>query len=261
MTKLKYIIFIILIFVTMFIAQRRPFGDENFQGNKVYFAEEIDWAPFTPNNEGIAKEGLSYDLMKEIFSKLDIDFEIELFPQKRMLELIKNGDKDGATVISKNAKRQKFLDFTDSIFQKKGLLYFRSENEVLANWESYEDLKGLKIGVVAGHNYGDKFTKAISQYGLEIYSVTHIEQNFEKLLHGRIDLLLCIEATANHYLNNPKYKDKIVAANKSYYEKGYYIGFSKESNARHLIPKVNKVIRAMKKDGSLKKIRSKYGLN
>lgn len=258
---LKSIAFILVVGVALFIYQGRPFGVEDFQGNKIYFAEEVDWAPFTPNKTGLATEGLSYDLMREIFSRLDLEVEIELFPQKRMIELIKKGDKDGATVISKNAQRLKFIDYTDSIFQKKGLLYFLEENDHLVDWQSYEELKGLKIGVVAGHNYGDKFNKAVKKFALDIYPVTHIDQNFEKLIHGRIDLLLCIEATANHYLSFPKYKDKIIASSKGYYEKGYYIGFSKLSNARHLIPRVNKVIREMKKDGSLKKIRSKYGLD
>lgn len=261
MNLVKCIAFMFVVGIALFVYQRMPFGDEDFQGDKIYFAEEVDWAPFTPNQEGIATEGLSYDLMTEIFSRLDIEVEIELFPQKRMLELIKKGEKDGATVISKNAQRLKYLVYTEPIFQKKGLLYFRKGNDKLLNWQSYEELKGFKIGIVAGHNYGDAFNKAVEKYNLEVYPVTHIGQNFEKLIHGRIDLFLCIEATANHYLNDSKYKDLIVPASKSYYEKGYYIAFSKLSNARHIISKVNKVIREMKKDGSLKSIRAKYGLN
>ncbi len=233
-------------------------GKEDVVIKKIYFAEEANWPPFTPNKFGTATEGLSLDLMQEIFSRLGIEVEVELYPQKRMLEYLRRGEKDGATIISKNTARLKFLDYTDPIFLKRGLIYFLVDKESPIDWENYGDLKGLQIGTVAGHNYGEKFDHAIEKYNLSVHPVNRIKQNFDKLIARRIDAFFCIELTANQFLRDPEYKGKITHAPKSYYSKGYHIGFSKKSKSKFLITRVNKVIREMKKNGSIKKIISKH---
>ncbi len=255
---MRSIILSMTIGLFLFTFQTLTYGKEEVEIKQLHFAEESNWPPFTPNKQGLATEGLSLSLMQEIFSRLGIEVEVELFPQKRMLSLLKKGKKDGATVISKNANRQKFLEYTDPIFIKKGVIYFLAERKPPIEWENFGDLKGLRIGLVSGHNYGDEFNQAVKKYNLSIQHVTRIEQNFDKLIGRRIDAFLCVELTAKQFLHDPKYSGKISQASKSYYSKGYHIGFSKKSNARHLIPRVNKVIREMKKDGSLGKIISQY---
>ena len=82
------------------------------------FVEEIDWPPFTPGYEGMTKEGLSYDLISAVFRQIKIPVTLEIFPQKRVLRLLKRGERDGAIVISKNADREKYITFSTPIFQK-----------------------------------------------------------------------------------------------------------------------------------------------
>ncbi|MCP4349830.1 MAG: amino acid ABC transporter substrate-binding protein [Desulfobacterales bacterium] len=224
----------------------------------VHFAEEANWPPFTPNKSGKVTEGLSYDLMKEIFSRLNIEIELELFPQKRMLGYLMAGQKDAATLISKNSERLKFIDYTVPMFQKKGLIYFLAERTPPIKWQNYEDLKGLKLGGALGHNYGDEFNQAVTEHNLILDRSRTVELNFKKVLKKRIDALLCIELTAQTYLKHPEYKGKIIHASKPYYSKDYHIGFSKAAKAKVLIPRVNKVIQQMKQDGSLQRIISLY---
>ncbi len=254
---MKNTILLMTICLLLFSFQRFSFGEE-VEIKRIYFAEEANWPPFTLKKHGLATEGLSLNLMQEIFSRLGIEVEVELLPQKRMIKYLKMGKKDGATVISKNAERLKFLDYTDTIFLKRGLIYFLAEKNPPVDWENYGDLKRLRIGIVAGHNYGDEFNQAIEKYNLNIQPVTRIEQNFDKLLLKRIDVFLCIDLSAKQFLRDPKYTGLIIHAPKSYYSKGYHIGFSKKSKVKVLIPRVNKVIQEMKEDGSLGKIISIY---
>ncbi len=228
------------------------------QVKMIRFAEESNWPPFTLEDHGKATKGLSLDLMKAVFSQLKIEVEIDLLPQKRMLAYLKSGKRDGATVISKNKERLKFLDYTEPIFQKRGFVYYLAGRKPAIKWEKYEDLKGLRIGVVSGHNYGDEFTAAVAKHGLILDEVTNQKMNFAKLLSGRIDAFLCIEQTAKKYQREKAYKGKIVHADKSYYSKGYHIAFSKKSPAKTLIPRVNEVILKMTKDGTLAKIIAKH---
>lgn len=218
----------------------------------LHLAEEADWPPFTPEKYGKVEEGLSYALMDAIFSKLQVNFDLELYPQKRMLQMLQEGTKDAATVISINKERSEYIEFSNPIFQKKGLVYHRKDSEF--QWENFEDLKGLKIGVVRGHNYGDEFNSAVEKYNLTLVEVSTVEQNFKMLLAKRIDIFLAVELTAIQLLRKPSYKGKIVAAQKPYYTKDYHIGFSKNSKAIYLLPDVNKVIDTLQNDGSLQDI-------
>lgn len=223
-------------------------------GVTVHLVEEADWPPFTPEKYGTTTEGLSYVLMEAIFSRIGIEIQLELYPQKRMLQTLKEGTKDAATVISINKERSKYIEFSEPIFQKKGLLFYRKEKNKTFEWETYEDLKGLIIGVVRGHNYGDEFREAVKKYDLKLEEVSTVEQNFKKLVAGRIDIFLEIELTAIQFLRKKEYRDKIASAEKPYYTKDYHIGFSKNAKAILFLPLVNRAIREMKKDGSLEDI-------
>ena len=225
---------------------------------QINFAEEANWPPFTPNKLGKADKGLSYDLMNLIFSKLDVDVNIELYPMARVLDQIKKGNKDGITIISKNQERLQFLDYTDPVFRKVGYLYYLKSRPEPVKWTSYEDLKGLKIGIVRGNNYGDEFKDAVKEYGLKVQEVNQNKNNFDKLLAGRIDIIFSINMTAAEFLKQPKYRGKITFADKPYYSKGYHIAFSKKSNAKSLIPEVNKIIAQVKASGELQKVLDKY---
>jgi len=111
---------------------------------------------------------------------------------------------------------------------------------------------------VEGHNYGEEFNSAVKQYNLNIKTLSQARQGFDLLIAERIDCFLCINLTANQFRKEPKFKGKISHAPKSYYGKDYHIAFSKKSNARFLIPKVNKVIQEMRFDGSFNKILAPY---
>ena len=224
----------------------------------VHLAEESNWPPFTPDKSGYVTDGLSYDLMREIFSRLNIEIDLELFPLKRTLRYLREGRKDAVTVISKNAERLEFIDYTVPIFQKKGLIYFLADREPPIEWRSYKNLRGFRLGITLGHNYGDEFNQAAIKYNLRLEQVREVGLNFKKLLRDRIDALLCIELTAQTFLKQPEYKGKIIHASKPYYSKDYHIGFSKVTKAKTLIPRVNKVVQQMKDDGVFQKIISRY---
>lgn len=225
----------------------------------IYFVEEANWPPYTPNAYGIAEEGLSLELMEAIFSQLNLKVEVELVPQKRMLLYLRLGERDAATVITKNPERLKYLEYTDAIISKdRGLIYYRTDRQEPFEWQSYQDLKGLRIGAVYGHNYGVEFGQAVEEFDLDLVEVNRVIQNFDMLLAKRIDIIVAAESTANELLRDTKYKGKISAAKKPMREISFHIAFSKKSHARVLIPQVNGVIQKMHANGSLQAIIDKY---
>jgi len=243
---------IILLFSTISI-----FGEET----KVLLCEEANWPPYTYDSEGIATKGLSIDIMTELFHRLQINFELELFPMNRCILLMQTGNRDAITIISKNLDREAYLKFTRPIIESKGLVFYDSQRETPIQWESFTDLEQYEIGIVMGYNYGELFNNAKNSGQLQIQEVSRIEQNFYKLLHGRIDIMLANQAEMNEFLNNnPEYSDRFKAADKPYLSYTYHMGFSKKSKAINLIPRINLEILNMKNDGTLAEIIGKYTL-
>ncbi len=253
MQKIPWLLHLLLVFLLLFSGPGYGQQDET-----VHFVEESNWPPFTPNHFGLTNQGLSYAIVDEIFRRLDMPFDLELLPQLRMLKYLQEGQRDAATVISKNSDRLNFLIYSDEIFQKRGRIYYLAKGKKTFNWQSYKDLVGLKIGTVMGHNYGPDFIEAKERYHYQVDETIKVEQNFGKLLSGRIDIFLCNELTAKQFLRKLKYKGKIIPSNRNYYEKGYHIAFSILSDKQFMLPAINKTIQAMKKDGSLQEIINRY---
>ncbi|MDQ5909854.1 MAG: polar amino acid transport system substrate-binding protein [Pseudomonadota bacterium] len=225
----------------------------------ILLSEEGQWPPYTYESEGTATKGLSFELMAEIFHRLQIPYELKLYPQQRCIEQMKSGERDAITLISKNPDREEFLEYTVPIVQSFGLIYYSASRPQPIQWETFADLQSYKIGVVAGHNYGKAFNKAREQYQFRVESVIKIEQNFEKLLNGRIDIMLANQDEVSAMIKkNPHYQDKIRAADKPYIDYAYHIGFSRKSEARQLVPLINQVILKMKVDGTLTQILERH---
>ena len=232
------------------IADTRP--------DTVHFVEEANWPPYTPNSYGIATEGLALELMEAIFSQLDIKVELELLPWERALLYLKTGKKDGASVLTISPERQEYIDYTIETIPENGFIYYHSGDGQHFEWQSFEDLKGLQIGVVAGNSYGPEFNQAAKELNLNMIEVPTSVNLFNMLLAKRIDIVLCSERNATDILKDSKFDGKISHTPNTYFDKGFHIGFSKKSKAKMLIPEVNKVIEKMRAEGAIEAIVKKY---
>ncbi|BFM15891.1 hypothetical protein R50073_20740 [Maricurvus nonylphenolicus] len=224
----------------------------------VHLVEEADWPPFTNQKLGKAESGLSFDLMQAIFSRLDIAVDISLYPQKRMLLNVYEGNFDGVTMLSKNTEREKYLAFSDPVMAKLGQVYYRADRAHKLEWQTYEDLRGLTIGITRGHNYGAAFEDARQRGGFNVVEVTRVEQSFYLLAAGRVDAVFCIEMTANHILQSNRFNRQIVPAETPYYEGSYHIALSRKSAAGELMADINATIAAMQASGDIDAILAKY---
>lgn len=221
--------------------------------------EEGNWPPVTYEKSGKASGGLSFEIMTEIFRRLDVPFEIELYPQNRLLIQVKEGLLDAVTLISKNSARDSFLVFTDTIIETSGYVYYDPGRRQPLEWKSFSDFSQYRVGIVMGHNYGDDFSSAVVSGKFNIEEVATVEQNIRKLLLGRVDFILAKKFEAEDFLHkNPQYKNSVKAMGKPYHSYSYSMGFSRKSGFIHLIPGINKVVSDMKKDGTMENIKEKY---
>ncbi|MBH9552351.1 substrate-binding periplasmic protein [Inhella gelatinilytica] len=214
------------------------------------FAEEGNWPPFTRERGGLAQTGLSLALIREIGRRAGFAARLELFPMKRLLLELQQGRHDGVTVISRNPEREALLAFSEPLFQKLGYVYFRA-GETLA-WVQFADFKGLRLGVTRGHNLGEALDRAIQADRLSVDVGGSDEQNFIKLIAGRVDAVFANHWSALFLLRQDRFKGLIDRAPKPFFTKDYHVGISRRSShAMAWLPAINKAIQSMKSDGSL----------
>lgn len=251
-----------LFYILLFIFTLRLFAIGAEKHRKLTFAEEAGWSPFV-YGEITPYGGLSYDILEEIFLRMNIDYEINLYPFSRCLIYAKEGIVDGITSLTKNQERSEYLDFTEPHTIIDGLFVFRKEDKNV-KWEDnrgYNHLITYRIGIVQDHNYGDEFKKAILQYDLQTDSAITPKQNLVKLKGKRIDVILISELEFNQLVKeNKEFSDTFITYKNQINTSSYRIGFSNKSEAKKLIPQINQVISEMKKDGTLEKIWEKYDI-
>ena len=217
------------------------------------------WEPWVLGNEGeIATDGLAIKFTSELFHRMGVDLEINIYPYKRCIYQMKNGKRDLLLMVKKTEERKKYMLFSDLAVTDPQLIYFSKDHIGDFEWNSWKDLQEYTVGVVAGFNYGD-FESAAKKYRIKHEVVSSDSQNIRKLLAGRVDFILLSRSTANYYMTqNPESAKKLKAASTPIDVAKFYFGLSKKGKAVKYLPKINEVLGEMKRDGSLDKI---LGLN
>ncbi|RJG10227.1 hypothetical protein D3879_19565 [Pseudomonas cavernicola] len=226
----------------------------------LHFTEEANWPPFTEETHGLASKGLSYDLLQLVAKRMGRQADIELLPQQRIMQKLRQGEKDGATLVSYNDERASFLTFSDPILQKRGYVYYNVKRPLPIQFNDWRDLQGLLIGIVIGHNYGAAFDQARRELPLQVVEVVSVQQLFEMAKLGRVDAFLAIDLTALELMRRPEFSGQIAHAPRPYYEAPYFMALARHSAASQLLPQLNQAIGALKQSGELQALLMRYGI-
>lgn len=143
-----------------------------------------EWPPYL--SETLPHYGLASRIISEAFALKGITVEYGFFPWARSLMLAQNGEWDGSAVWFKNAEREKDFYFTDPVI-KSDYVFFHLKSYAF-DWKEIKDLAGKNIGATIDYDYGDAFTQAEKAGTIAVERVPSDEQNFKKLLAGRIDI-------------------------------------------------------------------------
>lgn len=125
-------------------------------------------------------------LVTHAFALEGIKVEFGFYPWKRAMAYAVNGEWDGTIIWTYTKQRDKVLGYSDFIFQE-GMHFFHLKSYAF-NWESLDNLKGIKIGATLGYNYGTSFHEADAAKFIDVGWVHSDKLNFIKLLSGRIDI-------------------------------------------------------------------------
>ena len=200
--------------------------------------------------------GENIDIANALAEKLSREVRFIYCPPARCFAFLQNGQADMMIAIRKTEIREQFLNYLEPPIKIQHLplqFYIRAESKIELN--RYQDLQPLKVGVLRGASYFDKFDHDTQ---LTKIPLTNYQQLVDMLLKGRIDTFLEREETITPWVDQKIYKTKIKLAKFSYDETvGSYIVVSKRSPLRNEIAHLSKALKAISDNGEIQTILNK----
>ena len=134
--------------------------------------------------------GLYIRMAKEVFALHDIELIVKWYPMKRAFRMVETGNAELSFGWSNIPKRQKSFFFSDKPMAEAMIGFYYRKDKTF-DWKTFDDLKGLRIGDSIGSKAGGKEYLAAEKLGtLTVERVSTEAQNIQKLLAGRIDIML-----------------------------------------------------------------------
>lgn len=178
-------------------------------------------------------------------------------PWKRAVEHARMGLYDGVMAAYFTPERTEDFIYTNSIGEDRVVFFARKDKSY--QFTSIHSLKGLKVGVINGYSYSSSFDYATDIIKIKANS---LHKNMERLLAGRIDLLVTDERVGIELLKNrfPEQSlTNIRILTRPLIKNRMYIILPKNNpNAESLRNQFNQALLQMKTDGTLDKIIAQY---
>ena len=223
--------------------------------SSVLFAETTiritngEWEPFM--SQYSFHYGINSHIVSESFKLDGINVVWGFYPWKRAYELAKKGTWDAsATWWPSDETRRSFL-ISDPV-SNTSFVFFHLKSKKF-DWHSFDDLKGLHIGGTIEYDYGKDFMAAKAAKKIYVGLVPKDEQNYKKLLAGRIDIFPNDPIVGYSQIRNslpPEKADLITHHPKEFEKTTLHLIISKKcKNGQFFIDKFNSGFRKLKESG------------
>lgn len=217
---------------------------------KVRVATDATFPPFEMVDENTKQlTGFDVELMNAIAEKAGFEVEWINVGFDPMLAGIAECQYDMAiAAITITEERKASMDFSDPYINAGQIVTVRKET---ADIGGKDDLKGKKIGAQLGTTGAIEAEKI---EGAEVKTYDSYDQAFLDLANGQIDAVIADYPTTLAFLaTNP---DKLKTVGEVFTDENYGVAFCKKK--ADLIPQVNAAIKALKEDGTIKKLEEKW---
>lgn len=143
-----------------------------------------EWPPYL--GQSLPHHGVASRIVTEAFALQGITVRWEFHPWARSLRMAEQGARDGSAVWLYSPEREQRFYISEPVVES-GYYLFHRRNQPF-DWNSLEDLRGLRIAGVRGYDYGEDFQQAEAAGKFDIQRLTGDEQGLRQLLAGRADL-------------------------------------------------------------------------
>lgn len=214
---------------------------------RVVFSAHPDYPPYHWV-EGERMEGASVALTGRILDELGVPWEARFVgPWPRVLKSAEFGTIDLIVSLKPTPERAAYLAFTSSAAFPNPMAVFMARSRPI-EFNRPEDLIGKRGGRSAGDRFGDAFDR-FAESRLTLEDADSLENNFDKLVAGRIDYVVTGLYTGRAQLLRSALADRVVPLPRPVNEGGIHHGFSRRSPCASLLAAVDARLAAAQRSG------------
>ncbi|MCJ8299774.1 MAG: transporter substrate-binding domain-containing protein [Pseudomonadales bacterium] len=218
----------------------------------------LQYPPYIYREDGDIK-GIAVQIIRESFRRMQQPIKITLLPWSRAIMRIKNGSADAIFTAYKNPDRETFANYSKGIVMPQIVSLFVLKDSSITWNGNFKLLTQYTMGVVRKVSYGKLFDQAVKDHTLgKIQYAGTGEQNMEKLLKGRFDVLVSNKYGALDILKRMGKSNQVKELSPEIQSVPSYIAFSKKRNLSAIRDQFDSVFAAMKKDGTYEQIIQSY---
>ncbi len=251
MAKWGWIKGIVLVFIVLFHV-----GD--IRAEEPFLIVTHPWPPYILEVDGNII-GVDAEITRAVFRQLGMAVNIQFYPWKRCLMMVKHQNADAILSASITLERKEFLYFSEKSISEGITVFFIKTGSTIP-FTTLKDLNGLRVGTVLGYSYCAELDH--SEFIQHAEQVSSLEMNFKKLLADRLDVVVEVDKVGYLTAKQMEILDQItVIPNAAYCKGGNYIAFSKKSGYKQLSTQFSHALKAFKTTDAYKKILKAYGLD
>lgn len=189
---------------------------------------------------------LSKAILKEAYSRIGHNVQFESFPGLRSLTMANQGQVDGDAARIKGTEKsyKNLLPVPTPLLSFEALAFSRTISREIDDWQ---DLKGLRVGIIRGVRYAETGTKGLAPLYAE--DIGHL---FKLLAQDRIQVAITTSRAGQIEINR-NYKDNGIKIHETpLYSTPLYHFVNRKH--KDIIPKLDRVFKDMKDQGAIVEI-------
>ncbi|MCG8671953.1 MAG: transporter substrate-binding domain-containing protein [Pseudomonadales bacterium] len=213
------------------------------------------WPPYVyaENNKVV---GTDVEVTQAVLKRMGLTADFQLLPWKRCLSLVENKRVDAILAVSVTGEREKFLHFPSEPVSRGITVFFIKAEDPISSI-NLDNPQNLNVGAMLGYEYCDELDNSRLMAGAS--RVPTLEQNFNMLLSGRIDLAVAIELVGYHKASKMGISDQLaVVGNERYCPGGNYLAFAQKPGYEKLATRFGEELIKFKATDAYQRILAKY---
>jgi polar amino acid transport system substrate-binding protein len=175
-----------------------------------------EFPPYVFTGEDGKIYGAAAEIVSEVLRKMNIqNFTMGTYPWTRTMKMITDGEVNALFTILKNKEREELFFFPDEpILFSKWVFFIRKADAGKLKYDSFEDLKGKRIGLVKDVKYTAELWDFVIME--KIYETVATEDlNIIKLVKNRVDYIATELGTGIYLAKKAGYENDIVPLSKN----------------------------------------------
>ncbi len=243
-----------VVMVVMSLVMCIAFGEQGQAEEPPLIIVTDPYEPFVFSPDAELK-GLDYEVTAAVFQQLNIPIEIKFYPWKRCLIMMQDQKADALIDLVITDERRAYLFFPEEPLSDSSLIIFYHKGHP-PKVDTLDDLKAYQLGAQSGSEYPPELAEVF----VKRYDVRLMEQNFQKLVADRIDIMVENRIVGRYLANKMGLLDQIeVLALPKPFPTRYYLGFAKKEGHDHLAEQFSQALVQFKQTQAYHEILVKYG--